>query len=139
MVEAVQFSGIGAAANVVRDHIILNHNEFPEHVQERLFNLTRIGKSPVDLIVGFTEAVYANRSEFDETSQAFAAGTADLIDANGFNGRLNDRAAAIGYVLRNTPGFRQLPPEEEPKPDELWIPSTVPDEQAAPSAGEVSN
>lgn len=94
------FEGIADAANEVRNWIIRNEEKMPVHLQERLAGLTTTGISPVDLIVGFTEAVYANPKGFPAEAEDIAAGAAVLCENFGFHGMAVDgRGSKIAAVL----------------------------------------
>lgn len=139
MAETYQYSEIGEAADAVREHIILNQNNLPEHVRERLVALTRTGSSPVDLIVDFVKAVYANSADFDTDTKRKTAAAAELIGMKGFHAGLDGRAGAIADSFRRETGLkapagRSWPSKaDDPPVDAAWIePKPV---EEAPAAG----
>lgn len=93
------YPDIGPAIADVRRFFYTNQAELPPHIVERLEGDVGSG-SPVDLIVNFTEAMYANREAVPAEGLEVAAGTADLINRMGYHGRLDERAAAMVDVLR---------------------------------------
>lgn len=107
-----QFEGIASAADAVREFYYSNKADLPEHVTTKVQPYVGTGSSPVDLIVNFTEAVYANsgdrRGEGEKDLPAegleIAAGCAQLINVEGFHGRLDDRAHTISLALRRDSG-----------------------------------
>lgn len=129
MTDAVHFDEIGSAADAVREHILANQASFPEHIRDRLVGLTRTGTSPVDMVVGYTDAVYANRDSMDETSRAIAIGTADLIGAKGYHQALDGRAFSVSSALSRDLGLEPVPGSEwpsaddDPAADDTWLPA----------------
>lgn len=98
------FMGIAEAADAARIWLIIHSAELPEHVADRLNGRTQLGNSPVDLIVDFTEAVFANRDDFSDDAKDIAAACASLIDRDGYQGRLDGRANGIHMALRRETG-----------------------------------
>lgn len=137
MAETYEFSEIGEAADALREHIILNQNDFPEHVRERLVALTRTGTSPVDLVVGFVKAVYANSGGFDTDTKRKATAAAELIAMKGFHAGLDGRAGAIADSFRRETGLkapagRSWPSKAaDPPADDEW--AAPPPAEAAPA------
>lgn len=94
------FEGIGDSSTAVRNWLIRNADKVPEHLQERLSGMTGTGTSPVDLIITFTEAVYANQKDFPKEAKDLAAACADVAEANGYHGFDEDqKGSRISKVL----------------------------------------
>lgn len=98
------FNGIAEAADRVREFFYANKAALPPHVVSKVDPYVRTGSSPVDLIAHFTEAVYANRDSVPAEGMELAAGCANLIDQDGYHGRLDDRASAMSFALRRDSG-----------------------------------
>jgi hypothetical protein len=121
------FDGIAAAADAVRRFYFRNEDDLPEHVRKRLETHAGTGGSPVDLIVNFTEAVYANRADLPTEAMEIAAGTADVIQQNGFHGGLDGRAAGMIPALRRdskekATGVTWPKVDDDPKPNPDFLP-----------------
>lgn len=122
------FEGIADAADQIREFFLTNKAGFPGHVRDRIEGATRTGSSPVDLIVTFTKAVYANRDDVPADALPLAAGAADLIDQQGYHGRLDETASSVSLALRRDsgetlPGARKFPKkEDDPQPDSAMLP-----------------
>jgi len=112
-----QFQEIGEAADAVRRFFYVNEASLPEHVTRRLATHVAQGGSPVDLIVNFTEAVYANQAKLGAEASLIAAGTADLINRQNYHGRLDGRAAGISDALRRESGEKPAAGASWPKAD----------------------
>lgn len=107
-----EFNEISDAADAIREFIIVKQDVIPDHLRQRLFNLTRTGVSPVELVTAFVRAVYAHRKKAGvgtSLAMKIAAAAADLIDMKGFHGRLEGRAGKMALALRRDAG---LPPPE---------------------------
>lgn len=102
----MNFEGSHEAAIKVRDWIILHQAEIPDHLRERLVNLT--GGATLTMMTSFVHAVYANRDAFSDEAKDIAGGVADLCDRFGFHGRLNGEAPRLAQALWRDAG--------EPKP-----------------------
>lgn len=111
------FEGIADAADSVRRFFFTNQAQLPEHVTKAIEPHVGTGSSPVDLIVNFTEAVFANRKDVPAEASLIAAGTADIIQQNGYHNRLDDRAAGIMKALRRDQGEKGNWPKPENDPD----------------------
>jgi hypothetical protein len=118
------FEGIGDASTEVRKFLIVNEAKLPDHLQDRLMHLTGTGTSPVDLVVNFVEAVYANPKEFSAEAKDLAAGAAVVCEANGFHGMDADhRGSRISKVLSGEKLAKESHPEaklemREPQPED---------------------
>jgi hypothetical protein len=136
MADRYEFIEIGDAADAIREHVIINRGEFPEHARDRLLALTRTGTSPVDMIVGFVRAVYANRDEVPTSTKRMAIGAADLIQMKGFYGGLDGNAGKVSAALSRETGLkapagRSWPAkEEDPEPAADWLAPPVAAEEA---------
>lgn len=117
-----EYESLAHAANDAFAWFTGNRGTLPEQVVEKLGPRLGYGTSPVDAIVGFTEAAFANLEAFDAEGKQIAAGCAQLIDENGFHGRMNGRAAGVRKALlreagEKAPGSRPWPaPSEDPEP-----------------------
>jgi len=112
-----QFVEIGEAANAVRRFFYQNEADLPEHITKRLQTHVEQGGSPVDLIVNFTESVYANRKALPAEASLIAAGTADLINRMGYHDRLEGRAPAMSLAMRRDGGEKAATGVPWPKAD----------------------
>jgi hypothetical protein len=110
------FTGIADAADAARRYFLINQAKFPDEAASLIEPHTLTGSSPVDLVVNFTEGVYANRGTLPAEAMEVAAGLASIIDQNGFHGRLDGRAPAIALALRREAG--EDAPEGQAWPDE---------------------
>ena len=133
------FASVAAAADEVDRFFLRNEESLPEHVRDKIEPLTRRGSSPVDLIVVFTESVYANQKAVPKEAIELAAGLADLIDQDGYHGRLNDRATAMSKALRRESGEKAgaagwPKKEDDPEPNKDFVPAPPP--PPAPAADE---
>jgi hypothetical protein len=130
-----QYDGVASAADAVRRFIIINEGALPEIVQQKVSALTGTGSSPVDLIVNFVEAIYANRDDVTNDAKAIAAGCADVIDRDNYHGRLDGRIVGMKAALRRDSGETAADdtpwPEtdDDPAPNRLYAPQ--PAEQPA--------
>lgn len=109
------FEGIAAAADAVRRFYFRNEDDLPEHVKARLATHVNTGGSPVDLIVNFTKAAYANR-DLPAPAMEIAAGTADVIAQQGFHGGLDGKAAGMVAIFRRESGEKAPAGTSWPKP-----------------------
>lgn len=126
------FNGIAEAADAVRAWFLLNPQALPEHVRPKVAAHAGTGASPVDLVVTFAEAVYANREEAPADARAIAAGCAVLAEGFGFHGlNLEARGSLIAVAL----GGGAPDPAPEPKGQFLASPPT-PAQPALPPQGE---
>ncbi len=136
-----QYDGIAAAADAVRRFFIKREDDLPEVVREKVEPYTGTGSSPVDLIVRFTEAAYANRETVPQEGLAIAAGCADLINRDGYHGRLDGRVVAMIPVLRRDSGEKAVTGSpwpkkaDDPEPNQEYVQSAAP-EAPAPAPGE---
>lgn len=140
------FTGIAEAADAATDAFNDYRADLPAHLVDKVRPHTRTGSSPVDLIVHFTEAVYANsggrraKGEKDLPKEVLevAAGTANLINLDGYHGRLDDRAAAMSFALRRDSGEKAGEGRAWPEKDEDPAPKAdyaKPVKAEAPGAG----
>lgn len=106
------FEGIGDASTAVRNWLIRNEDQLPAHLKDGLMHRTATGTSPVDLIVDFTEAVYANEGEFKAEAKKLAAAAAVVCEANGFHGLGQDhRGSRIAKILTGEKLAKESTPE----------------------------
>jgi len=107
------YSGIAEAADAARACIITSGAALPEHVRDKVLPYVGTGSSPVDLVVHFAEAVYANREDaaVSEEAREIAAGCAVLAETYGFHG-LNEQSRGSG-LARELAGAKKAanPPE----------------------------
>jgi len=124
-----EFEGIADASTAVRNWLIINEAKLPDHLKDRLTALAGTGVSPVDLIVNFAEAVYANEKDFTKEAKELAASAAVTSEAFGFHGFAQaQKGTRIAKVLRGEavakdkrPAFRDdllKPTESAPEPTE---------------------
>lgn len=98
----MQFEGIGQAAKAVTEFYILNKEAMPSHIVERLDGNIGMSRSPVDAVVRFTEAAYANLDgELPEGMAELAAGCALLCEEMGYHdfGEADERGSKIARAL----------------------------------------
>lgn len=130
------FEGPADAADAARVYFIRNGDAWPEHMRAQVEPYTKSGMSPLDLMVRFTESVYANRDQVDQEAVEIAAGLAGFIDERGYHGRLNGRATAMTAALRRdsgetAPAGRKWPAAStDPDPAPEYGPPPVNDEPA---------
>lgn len=96
------YNGIAQAADAVRAYLIANPAALPEPAQAKLASHTGTGASPVDLVVTFAEAVYANREDLTaahEDAFEIAAGAAVLAETFGFHGLNKDSRGSRMAIL----------------------------------------
>jgi hypothetical protein len=129
------YDSIVTAANDVDRLLIKQEDAFPAHVLAALAPYAQRMGSDVDLLVNFTEAVYANQKDVPKQAIELAASTANLIDDAGYHERLGGRARGIAFALRRESGEKAgegrawpkkvddpdvkaifLPPEPAPEP-----------------------
>lgn len=111
------YSGIAEAADAARRAVIMGATGLAEAVIEKLLPMTRTGGSPVDLIVGFAEAVYANREDASADAKDIAIGCALECEQRGFHGMaIDSRSSRIADVLGEVEGV------EAPEPKAEWLP-----------------
>lgn len=97
----IYYDGLAAAADAARTWFTMNQQELPEHVREKIAPYVGTGGSPVELVVHFAEAIYANR-DADGVSDAreIAAGCAVLAESYGFHGmNESSRGSALAREL----------------------------------------
>lgn len=123
------FDEIFQASLAVNRYFYVNQSQLPEHIVPRIE--THLTGSPVDLVVTFTRAIYANRSESSSVAKLLAAGCADLIHRKGYHDRLEGRASLMSDVLRRDGGEKAAPGRSWPKPSG----DPVPDYDFLPPAG----
>lgn len=96
----VEFEGIHDSSTAVRRWLTLNEARLPAHLQVRLARLTETGVSPVDLVVLFVEAVYANLEAFDDEARELASQAALVAETHGFSYLGQDqRASRIRRIM----------------------------------------
>jgi shikimate 5-dehydrogenase len=116
------FPGIAAAADAARACLIGGSTGLPDGTAEKLAPAAATGGSPVDLTVGFAEAVYANSEAASEEAREIAAGCAVLAETFGFHGLNQDgRGSRMALVLDG----QDI--EEAPEPKDEWA---APSEEA---------
>ncbi|MBX9881274.1 MAG: hypothetical protein K2X73_04805 [Sphingomonas sp.] len=94
------FDGLADAANAARRVLILGATGLPAAIADKLAPLTGTGTSPVDLICGFAEAVYAHPGEANAEVKDIAGGCALFAEGFGFHGMNADaRGTKIARVL----------------------------------------
>lgn len=120
-----EFSEIGEVTDALREHIILNKADFPEHLRDRLVAMSKTGVSPVDFAAGFVDAVYANSGEFNVDTKRLAAATADLISMKGYHGQMGGRANGISNALRRDSGLKAPVDRNWPGKDKDPAPNPV--------------
>lgn len=138
-----EFSEISEAADAVRDYIILNKGNLPEHVRDRLHALTRAGTSPVDLVATFVRAAFASSDDFTKQGKKIAAAAADLVDLKGFHGHLDGKAGKMALALTRDAGV--APPagkswpakDKDPEPDAEFVKPADPVEPPPAPDGEL--
>lgn len=121
------FDGIAAAADAARRCLIMSQTGLPVAIAEKLAPLTGTGTSPVDLICGFAEAVYANAGTAGAEAKEIAGGCALFAEAFGFHAM---NAAARGTKIARVLDGEQIGDAPEPKA-EWQAPSEA---EAAPAA-----
>lgn len=123
------FNGIAAAADAARNYFLLNQGAFPEHVRDKIAAHAGTGASPVDLVVTFAEAVYANQGDVPAEAREIAGGCAVLAETFGFHGlNVDARGSLIASVLDDGA------PEDVPEPKADYLaPAEAPAEP--PPAG----
>ena len=110
------FEGIADSSTEVRSWLIRNEDKVPEHLADRMKSLTATGTSPVDLIVQFTEAVYANPKDFPKEARDLASGASVVAEAHNFHGFATDqRGSRIAKILDGGTVAKDKMPE--PKSD----------------------
>lgn len=137
----MHFEGIGEAAKAVTEFYILNKEAIPAHIVERLDGNIGMSRSPVDAVVRFTEAVYANRDSdrLPEGMAELAAACAMLSEEMGYHDFAEDgRGSLIARSLRGrsvskAPEAKSEFAEPEPVPappalDEGELPAIPPGE-----------
>src|SRR5688500_12996588 len=86
------YEGIAAAADAVRLYMLTApKTKIPEEVKKKVNPHVGTGSSPVDLVVNFTEAVYANADSVQDEAKEIASGCAILAEGYGFHG-MNEKA-----------------------------------------------
>ena len=126
---ATNFEGIGDASTAVRNYLIKNEAKLPDHLKERLSNLTGTGASPVDLVVNFVEAVYANQKEFTKEAKELAASSAVVAETYNFHGMADEqRGSKISKILTGT----KVAKAKAPKENETFV--APPEPEAEPKA-----
>lgn len=109
------FEGIAAAADAVRKFYYINEAVLPTHVKDKLQPYIGTGSSPVDLIVRFSEAVYANQVSV-AAGKDIAAGCALICEASNFHGMAeNSRGYKMAQVMDGQPVTDPPEPKEEYK------------------------
>ncbi len=112
----IEFQGIHDSASAARRWIIKNEDNLPEHLKERLMALTDVGVSPVDLMVNFVEAVYANQDDFPSEAKDVAAASALVGEQHNFHSLAQEnRGSNAAKILRNQAVAKKNVPE--PKDD----------------------
>lgn len=140
-----EFSSIAEAADEIRDFVATNPQAIPSHVMPRVHGFTRTGSSPVDLLVTFVRAIYSNRDDKVVTPQALeiAAAAADLVDMNGFHGRIEGNAGRIAQALRRDAGVpaprgRGWPAKtSDPEPSADFLPQEMAEDSSTGDAAPV--
>lgn len=95
----VTFEGIAAAADAVRPLVINRSAGLPQPIADKLVPMAGTGSSPVDLIVGFAEAVYSNPAA-KKAAKDIAGGCAVLAEQFGFHGMAEEsRGSKIAAIL----------------------------------------
>ena len=116
------YQGIAEAADAARLHLLANPDGLPSHILDKLLPDTGTGSSPVDLVVHFAEAIYANHEEagVGDTARGIAGGCAVLSEAFGFHGlNIDSRGSKMSQVMSGEevesppePKAEYLPPAE---------------------------
>lgn len=109
------FEEIGEAGQAVTRYFYTSQAQLPEHVVP--FIQGQLIGSPVDLVVNFTKAIYANRDKVPAEAKLIAAGTADLINRKGYHDRLDGRAAGMSDAMRRDAGEKAATGHSWPKPE----------------------
>jgi len=133
------YTGIAEAADAARSYFYVNRESLPAGVADKLQTQVGTGSSPVDLIVAFTEATYANRVDVDPEMMEIAAGLGVIIVQFGFHGSLDGRAEAIVAALRRDSG-EEAPagitwpdPADDPAPSDRYKPDEPTPSAPAPT------
>ena len=128
-----EFLGVADAADAVRKWLFVHENELPDYLHTQLMNLTGTGMSPVDLVVTFAEAVYANPSEFrTKEVREIAAGCAMIAESFNFHGLAKDNRG--GLMARKLSG-EQVAEDKLPEAKETLTKPSKKEESAAPASG----
>lgn len=133
------YEGIADAADAARSFFYQNQGSLPAHVRDRIEPHVRTGSSPVDLITAFARSVYANREAVGPEGMVVAAGLAELINREGYHGRLDERAAGMRKALLRDAGEKAATgspwpkKEADPAPDQEYLPPPEPEAPAAPA------
>ena len=136
------YDGPAAAADAARNWLIIHEADIPEHLHDRLIGLTVSGTSPLPMMHGFIQAVYANRDDFSNEALEIAAGLADLFERSGYHGKLGGKALAIRDALRRDAGEQPADgsswpdPENDPEPSAAFYPSATTPPEPLPSPQE---
>lgn len=120
------YDGIAPAANAAQRLVLMGTTGLPAEIADKLASYTGVGGKPVDLIVGFAEAVYANRDVASAEAKEVATGCATFAESLSFHG--------MGEASRGTKIARVLDGQEvsgAPAPKAEW--------QLAPPAAEPTN
>lgn len=96
----ITFTNISEADEALRRATIQNWGSLDEDTQNKLFNLTSLGTSPVDRIVKSSELIYARRETMPQSLKEAAAGAFRFSTFMGFHGlQENDRGNKAADVL----------------------------------------
>lgn len=127
------FDGIADAADAARNFMIANGGALPQQVRDKVLPYVGTGSSPVDLVVHFAEAVYANRAAAPAEAVDIAAGCALLAESFGFHGLNEDgRGSAIAAVMLGQKV------KAEPAPKAGYATATTPAVAAPAGTGEAA-
>ena len=119
------FEGIADAADAARAMVIGGGTGLPAQIAEKLAPLGRTGASPVDLMVGFAEAVYAHRADATAEAKEAAGGVALFAESVGFHGlNVDARGSKIARVLDG----QNVANAPEPKAEWLEVAEPASDE-----------
>ena len=119
------FDGIADAADAARALVISGGTGLAATIAEKLAPLGRTGTSPVDLIVGFAEAIYANAGAATAEAKDVAAGCAIVAETYGFH-QMN--VEARGSKIARTLDGKAVSNPPEPKADWLDTKDTAAEE-----------
>lgn len=131
------FTGIADAADAARNFMITNGATLPDHVRDKVLPYVGTGSSPVDLVVHFAEAIYANRDDEAVSAEAreIAAGCALLAESFGFHGLNQDgRGSALAAVMLGQKVKAAPEPKAEYNPPAQLEPASAPIPAAPQSA-----
>ena len=95
-----EYTSFSECSDDIRDWIVVNKPNLDEFLFNKLVPMAATGNSPVAMVAGFCETVYANQDDFPTEAKEIASAAAIICESHGLFGMSEGgRGSKIASIL----------------------------------------